>query len=146
MCNECHQNPCANTCPNNPNFNDEPEMKTCPLCGEQFNAEYFENAVCDLCAYKNATYENALAWGKEEPREVEVNGFLAYVFTESEIEEILLRELEEKGNVLVAGVRNLNAHKYCTEDIGAFADWLVKKKESEPKTYLFDCIGGKRHG
>ena len=129
MCDECHQTPHANTCPNNPNYNDEPETKTCPICGNEFNAEYFENAVCDPCAYKNATYTNALALGKEEPREVNINGFLAYAFTESEIEEILLRELEEKGNILVAGVRNLYAHEYCTEDIGAFADWLVKQKK-----------------
>lgn len=106
----------------------EPIMKTCPICGNEFNEEYFENAACDSCLFKAATYENALSWGAEEEYEIEINGFLAYSFTVKEVEEILQRELEEKGNVFVQSARNSLAFDFCTDDKSAFADWLVEQK------------------
>ena len=118
----------AATCPNNDDFYGDEVMKTCPICGNEFNEEYFLNAVCDPCAFKAATYENALKFGKEEQTEIEINGFLAHCFTPEEIEELLIRELVDNGNMLLDRVRNKYVVSYCTDDIGAFADWLVELK------------------
>lgn len=126
MCDECHQSPCANTCPNAP----EPpkHYKQCPVCLKEYDEEDMDYAVCDNCISKNATYENALAWGEKEKYEIEINGFLAYSFTVKEVEEILLRELNQDRNVFIKSARNSLAFDFCTDDQDAFADWLKERE------------------
>jgi len=119
----------AATCPNNPHFYDDPEMKTCPICGREFNEEDMDYSVCAICSDKNATYENALAFGETDKYEIEINDFLASIFTKKEIEEILLRELNENGNVFVKNARESMAFAYCRDAPSAFADWLKERKE-----------------
>lgn len=130
MCDECLQNPCANTCPNNPHFYDNPVMKTCPICEREYDEEDMMWSVCDSCLFAAETYENALAWGNEEKKEIEINGFLAYAFTSDQIEEVLREKLDEYGNITIDRARKSYAEEYCYDDKSAFADWLVEQKNN----------------
>lgn len=68
----------------------------CPECGE-FCGELFgdgnKKIMCNDCIQKLATEENLIAYGYEDKQSVEINGYLAAMLSEDEIERILQREL-----------------------------------------------------
>lgn len=110
-------------CPNcGSDFFDEAEQ--CELCGEWHAADYLHCGVCKKCEEEKSTVENAFKWGEEVKEGVELNGFLTWAFSVSEIEEILKRELMESGK------EKEYANRFCTDDLGMFVEWL-KKEEDE---------------
>ena len=100
------------------------EARECALCGEYFDKEEGWR-VCKHCLEEGATYENALAVGEENKDSVKINGFLANVFTESQIEEILQRELDQARKLTPTDI-NEQAKQYCLDDSDYFGDWLEK--------------------
>ena len=129
MCQECgHIHGHAGQCPMNPK-EDEPIMKTCPICEREFDEELVEDGVCTTCLTEQATYETAIKYGAERKQTVEINGFLAYAFDKDEIEEALMKILEEIPKLPMPPEGEFVALDYCFEDTMDFADWLVKQKE-----------------
>ena len=62
------------------------EVYKCKICGE-----ITESEICEKCL----TLEKCFEVGEEHRQCLELNGFVANMFTTSEIEEILMRELKE---------------------------------------------------
>ena len=134
MCDECHQSPHATMCPNNPALaDDDPIMKRCPICEREFDEEEMTWSVCDECLEKNATDENAMAYGEVDTHRtwVKINSYVAWHYSESEINEILKHIFVE--HIYLAGVdeKNEDPQGFCEEDDGAFADWLKEQKGEE---------------
>lgn len=126
MCDECHQNPCVNTCPNNPNFYVK-HYKTCPICLKEYDEEDMDYAVCDDCLQKNKTYEIAQRYGADRKMSVMVNGFYWFLFDAHAINRILAVEAcGEKHNDVT--LLTDDVPKFFNDDLGDFADWLKEKK------------------
>ena len=78
----------------------EDEPKSCRICGEEFLPDVWgdyplEDGVCRNCIEENATLPNLKAAGdycKEDP---DINGFFAFAFSPSEIDEILEEKFKE---------------------------------------------------
>lgn len=70
------------------------EATECEMCGEYFN-DCDDIGICNNCLEENATFENAIKIGDDNPEKIYINGYLASEFTNEEIEEILRRELVE---------------------------------------------------
>ena len=76
------------------------EVYKCKICGD-----ITESKICEKCL----TLEKCFEVGEEHRQCLELNGFVANMFTTSEIEEILMRELKEAQEL---GITN----KYDLED------------------------------
>ncbi len=80
----------------------EAEHYYCDECGEEIDDEdlvernggdYHRDCWYDKLGYQETlTLENAEKWGEKNTKEVELNGYYAAYFDESEIEELLKRE------------------------------------------------------
>ena len=125
MCNECNQNPCANTCPNNPFF--EERTETCPLCGEEYPEEEMIYAVCEKCMNACESFYVALDYGKDNQYPVNINGLFAKMLTSEQINEALLALCIEMQKQYY-GVAMTAAHDLLTDDPDAFSHWLLEKK------------------
>lgn len=66
----------------------------CNECGEYFEKNG-EQTICDKCLEKYKTLDNAIKIGAEYPIKKQINQFLAWCFSEEEINQILERELRE---------------------------------------------------
>ena len=128
MCDECHQSPHATMCPNNTAFaEDDPIMKTCPICEREYDEDSMEESVCAACMKLNMTWENAEKYGDERKINVEVNAFWAKLFTPSMIDEIL----EEKAlefKRLCPYMAQEDVENFFDDDPSDFSDWLIEQK------------------
>lgn len=70
------------------------EATECDECGEYFEKNG-EQSICDKCLEKYKTFDNAIKIGAEYPIKKGINQFLAWCFSEEEINQILERELRE---------------------------------------------------
>lgn len=102
------------------------EAEQCEICGDWHAVGYLNGGVCESCMEKQSTIENALAWGEEDTAGVELNGFLAWAFSPSEIEEVLKNELMKNEDLA-----KKYAHQFCFDDPDAFAQWFKKKEEDK---------------
>ena len=126
MCDECHQSPHATMCPNNPALaGDHPIMKTCPICEREFDEDDMFYSVCDECLERNLHQTNAIAYGSKRTETIEINGYLAHEFSRDQIEEILIREIEN----MTGFFYRWNDKRYIRQDSSDFADWLVEQKK-----------------
>lgn len=104
---------------------DYAEAVTCDVCGKDFFEEELNNGVCDCCIEKyryNIDVCNNI--GKNDDDKIELNCFLASVFSKEEIENILFEKLKE-------------AQKYgqidCKKFIESDRDWFVERLAEEVK-------------
>lgn len=92
----------------------------CPNCGE-FCGELFgafgKERMCEECIKEFATEENLIRYGYEDKQKIEINGYLAEMFSPDEIDRLLKTELDDR-------------QKY-----GRCAD----KDKSRRDTYIEDC-------
>lgn len=119
-------------------YHGEPHY-TCPYCGSE-EWEYVEECcrcgeyflydddiygtsgsmICRKCIDKEMTVENVIDYGNERTDEISLNGLFIYVYSDTEINEILKREFmklpEEK--------RNQYIKDYVECDLHDFADWV----------------------
>ena len=101
------------------------EAKRCAECDEWVNEKNLVNGLCPACIEKHANdYGTVKAYGADRKEAVEINGFLAWVFTPAEIEEILERELKNSGNA------EKDAHTFATDDPDDFTNWLNERSEA----------------
>lgn len=114
--------------------------KTCPNCGsedielaghcvkcdEDFPIDDMVGSICKGCVEKSQTFDNALKYGAYRKESIEINGFLAWAFSSSEINEILTNVLKiESGHE----VGKEDAKQFCSDDIYDFSEWLEGQDE-----------------
>lgn len=96
----------------------------CKVCGDYFAPGEIGGHVCDCCAeelrdtYKN-DFETCYHLCEDEPKEgAKINGFLRSMFSDSEIEQILLDFLKNDSERRPVD---------CTEFIDGDLDWFIEK-------------------
>ncbi len=107
------------------------EMYQCKICGEWFTDSELTSGMCDECIYQHDTdYELCYRLGnEEEAREaISINGFVASVFTEEQISEILMRELRN-----IKDITNISCIEFIGSDKSWFAEQLIKEKQNAEK-------------
>lgn len=99
------------------------EILICGECGKEFEAENYSKwgGLCEKCFIDDATgWHQAEEFGDWAKTEVNVNGLLAYAFSEGEINDILMNAFtqlpEEKQ-------RELKLH-FADCDAPVFVEWL----------------------
>lgn len=98
------------------------EATKCKLCGEWFNNDFL-HGICEYCMEEEETVGNALAIGEYSTVKREINGFVADVLTDEQINKILIKWVEE----------NFTDHSkpvwsYLESDKGAFCEYLEEKR------------------
>ena len=122
------------------------EASQCSICGSWHSYDALKGGVCEDCLNKHSTIENAIAWGEDEReytenwltynsvhpsngnRPIAINSFFAYVYTESEINEILAKNFEEVSKQFPNKAQEY-ATNFITDDPGAFAEWFDRRKD-----------------
>lgn len=95
------------------------EASRCMVCGG-FSAEYDERSfcICKECVDQYKTVENALKIGNEYPCNAEINEFVATIFTNEEINNILIDYVKSNYKDLQ------KAKEYCEQDPFWFEEWI----------------------
>ena len=104
------------------------EMYQCEICGEWFTDGELTSGVCDDCIYQHDTdIELLYKLGNEEDvkETVTLNGFVASVLTEEQINEILMRELRTINYACY-----INGTEFIGSDKSWFAEQLIKEKQN----------------
>ena len=100
------------------------EAKECKNCGGVCSSEELYGGLCETCAgekvmeYKYDYKSCFFVAEKTEPEKVDVNAFLASIFTPKQIEEILLQEVFECSCISPVD---------CEEFINGDLDWFFEK-------------------
>ena len=105
------------------------ETTRCAMCEGEFLRDELYGGICDECYSKlRLKYRynpiGCFSLSREEKQEVKINDFLAYKFTESQIEEILLKEL-----VALASFAPIDCKSFIDND----KDWFVNQALKEVK-------------
>lgn len=98
------------------------EATKCKICGEYFYDEY-NTEVCEECLEVSETVETALKYGAERMESVAVNGAFFAIYSEEEINAILTKHFEEHFTD-----HSKEVVRYCEEDKGDFAEWLIERQ------------------
>lgn len=101
------------------------EAFKCEICQEWNIEEKLHGGVCDACIDKErANVELVMKIGEHNTEEVEINGFLAEMFTADQINEILTKELKRAGKYF-----GIDCSSYIDDDKDCFAEWLKEVKK-----------------
>lgn len=88
------------------------KTKRCEICDGYMSAESAD-VICEECVKKYGNKESALALGDDEAEAVDINGFLAYMLSEKEINDVLQKYAFEK---YTKDQIRVMAKDYCSED------------------------------
>lgn len=102
---------------------DYEETKSCAICGADHLEDDLISGVCAECL-ADVTLDDCLAVNGDRKEEIKINAVLAYAFTESQIEEILMRELRQADKI-----KPVSCLDYINEDITWFAEELAKVRK-----------------
>ena len=80
--------------------------------------------VCDSCLDDSVDVDNALLIGDENKEKVEINGFLAQIFSETEIENLIKNKLNENKSFYRKETEN-----YCLDDKDYFGEMLANEQK-----------------
>lgn len=103
---------------------DYEETKSCAICGAEHFEDDLQGGVCADCL-TDVTLDDCLAVNGDEKTEININSVLAYAFTESQIEEILMRELRQADKI-----KPVSCLDYINEDTTWFAEELAKVRKA----------------
>lgn len=118
---ECYEN-VSDTCPHcHGDFVKAVECKICGSYHDKANDENYCGGYCLECLENKATFEAAVDIGNDNKESVRLNGLLTHMFTESEIEKILLDYALAHQN------GENNAKTYCLDDLYCFTEYLDDK-------------------
>lgn len=99
------------------------EAERCAECDEWVNENNLVNGLCPACIERHASdYETVKAYGADRKEAVEINGFLAWVYSPEEIEEVLYRDLRKTETL-----KTNYAKRFATDDPDDFTDWLNER-------------------
>jgi len=116
-------------CPNGtPVVDDEPIMKTCPICKREYDEDLMEESVCAACMKHNMTWDIAEKYGDERKITVEVNAFWAKLFPTAMIDEILREKAVEYKSIFPFMARE-DTDNFFKDDLSDFADWLKEQND-----------------
>lgn len=100
------------------------EMTQCRICGQYFTDGELSDGVCDECIYEHSTdIELCYRLGEEAEESIKLNGFIASVFTEEQINEILWNRIKEINRMV-----NISCYDFIDSDKSWFAEQLIKEK------------------
>lgn len=72
-------------------------FKKCYVCEQSYLLEDIHaDKVCDVCFLKMQNLHNSILYGSESLKPVMVNSFVASIFTEEEVNKILLEKLSDE--------------------------------------------------
>jgi hypothetical protein len=106
----------------------------CSACGEWFLSYELESGVCDCCAEEkafeyrydfNSCFELAKSASKSS---VALNAFLWSIFSEDQIEQILLKELFNR-----SAFKQINCSAFINADRGWFLEHILKLEKEKEK-------------
>lgn len=99
---------------------DYEETKPCVECGSEQLEEDLYSGMCKECLepYVN-DFDTCFKLGEVQKESIEINSLLVTMFTASEIEEILVRELKQAGNI--------DCSSFAYDDLEWFAENLRKE-------------------
>jgi hypothetical protein len=104
-------------------------MKECKICGEYFTEDELSGGVCDECIYEHSTdIELCHKLGEEAEETIKINGFIASVFSEEQINEILWNRIKEINRIV-----NISCYDFIDSDKSWFAEKLIKEKNDAEK-------------
>ena len=102
------------------------EMTQCRICGQYFTDGELSGGVCDECIYEHSTdIELCHKLGEEAEETIKINGFIASVFTEEQINEILWNRIKEINRIV-----NISCYDFIDSDKSWFAEQLIKEKNN----------------
>lgn len=102
------------------------EMHRCEICGEYYTADELTSGVCDECIYQHDTdIELCHRLGEEAEETIKINGFIASVFSEEQINEILWNRIKE-----ISRIVNVSCYDFIDNDKSWFAEQLIKEKNN----------------
>ena len=103
------------------------EMHKCEICGEYFTEDELSGGVCDECIYEHSTdIELCHKLGEEAEETIKINGFIASVFTEEQINEILWNRIKEINRMV-----NISCYDFIDSDKSWFAEKLIEEKNND---------------
>lgn len=102
--------------------------KPCQLCDEYVNEDELDFKICKKCSDENATFDNAIEFGVSQDVEVKINGFAANQLSTAQINEILIKELNQAKIINKVTIEQL-AKKYCLDSEYEFKCWLHEKRK-----------------
>ena len=109
-------------------------MYQCKICGEWFTDDELTSGVCDDCIYQHDTdIELLYRLGNEEDAKetVTINGFIASVLTEEQINEILFKRIKEITEISMFNW--IDGTEFIGSDKSWFAEQLIKEKQNAEK-------------
>ena len=105
------------------------EMQECKICGEWYTEDELTSGVCDECIYEHSTdIELCHKLGEEAEENIKINGFIASVFTEEQINEILWNRIKEINRMV-----NISCYDFIDSDKSWFAEKLIEEKNNAEK-------------
>lgn len=105
------------------------EMAQCRICGEYFTEDELSGGVCDECIYEHSTdIELCHKLGEEAEETIKINGFIASIFTEEQINEILWNRIKEINRMV-----GVSCYEFIDCDKSWFAEKLIKEKNDAEK-------------
>jgi hypothetical protein len=103
------------------------EMHKCEICGEYYTADELTSGVCDECIYQHDTdIELCHRLGEEAEETIKINGFIASVFSEEQINEILWNRIKE-----ISRIVNVSCYDFIESDKSWLAEKLIEEKQKE---------------
>lgn len=103
------------------------KTKRCEIC-DGYMSEESSDVICEECVKKYGNKESALAFGDDEVETVDINGFLAYMLSEKEINDVLQKYAFAK---YTKDKIRIMAKDYCSED--TIISLIRESLESEDK-------------
>jgi hypothetical protein len=96
------------------------EATECACCGKWFDNEDL-HGICEGCLEDYETLDNAIKIGEQYTEKVEINNFLASVFTAEQINEILATAAKER-----FADHSKEIVDYLECDKQAFSEWVIE--------------------
>lgn len=112
---------------------DYDDAMQCKKCGDWFTDDEGVSELCDDClefykiSYRHSP-QKLYKLTEDLEEKVEINYFLASVFTKEEIEKVLLKEL-----VIASATKLPDYISFIEQDQQAFAEWIEEVIENEQK-------------
>lgn len=104
----------------------------CDECGEEFENEddLICESICNDCLKNEATIHNAINYGDAVPLQIDINGYLTYIFSTKEINGILKKIAFDRYEQSLYGDREKyqkSAEEFCLQDKEHFFEFLEEQ-------------------
>jgi hypothetical protein len=109
------------------------EATSCSICGSKHLEEDLNGGLCDECIdkYKH-NIDMCFKVGSGDTEAVKINCFLAAMFDEKEIEELLFDRLKKRNGYIKEYIE-LDCEKFVNSDRSWFGERLLEELEKEKK-------------